>query len=399
MTTKITDQTLPPGKDEHFAWDPAMPGFGLRLRRRKDGSLLRKWIVQFRNDAGRTRRIDIGSADRITPAQARKVADQHLANAKLGKDPQAERAVKRAAAAITLRSVIDDYLAAKQPLLRPASFRIAKLYLLGPYFAPLHTLGVSNITRANVAARLTAITARHSANTSAAARKQIAALFVWAMEEGLVESNPVDGTRPPARPQERDRVLTDAELAAIWNAGDGDGEFARIIHLLVLLGSRRTEVGGMRWSELDLEAGTWTLPKERSKNHHAFTISLPPAALAIIKSVAPRAGRDHLFGEVAGFQSWARGKTAIDERLGDKVQPWTLHDIRRTVATGMADIGVEPHHIEAVLNHHGGHRAGVAGVYNRSAYVPQIRTALLRWSEHLLALVEGRKSNVLAFTA
>jgi integrase len=156
----------------------------------------------------------------------------------------------------------------------------------------------------------------------------------------------------------------------------------------------------MRSGELDLDAGTWTLPKERSKNHRAHTFTLPTAALAIIGMV-PRSERDHLFGTRAdrGFTAWDHGRAALDCHLAGAVKPWRLHDIRRTVATKMADIGIEPHIIEAVLNHYSGHRAGPAGVYNRSAYERAVKAALARWSEHVLALVEGRASNVVALHA
>jgi integrase len=183
---------------------------------------------------------------------------------------------------------------------------------------------------------------------------------------------------------------------AIWNAC-GDDDFGRILRLLILLGSRRQEVGGMRWSELDPDAGTWALPAERSKNGRSHTIALPAPAAAIVNRV-PRRNRDHLFGDWAGagFTSWSRGKVEIDRRLAGTVKPWHVHDARRTVATRMADIGIEPHHIEACLNHYSGHRRGVAGVYNRSSYDRAVKAALARWAEHVLALVEGRESNVVA---
>jgi integrase len=93
--------------------------------------------------------------------------------------------------------------------------------------------------------------------------------------------------------------------------------------------------------------------------------------------------------------TWSRHKARLDRRLGFE-RPWTLHDLRRSVATRMADIGVEPHVIEATLNHHSGFRSGVAGTYNRSAYTPQIAAALARWSAHVAVLVENRTSNVVA---
>ena len=211
------------------------------------------------------------------------------------------------------------------------------------------------------------------------------------MEEGWAQANPVVGTRKPADPKPRDRVLSNAELVAIWNAC-ADDDHGRIIRLLVLLGSRTHEIGGMRVGELDLEAGTWELPEERSKNHRAHLIALPPAALQIVRTVFPWGEREHLFGarSVRGFAEWRHNKEALDRRLNGAVKAWQLRDIRRTVATRMGDIKIHPHVIEAVLNHHSGYRAGVAGVYNRSPYRDEVRAALARWSEHVFALVEGR---------
>jgi len=116
-------------------------------------------------------------------------------------------------------------------------------------------MGIGEISRADVATRLTAIRRAHSSHTAAAARRAISAMFVWCMEEGLVDANPVAKTRKPAEAKSRDRVLSDAELVAVWNACNSDGDYGSIVRLLILLGSRRQEIGGMRWCELDLEAG------------------------------------------------------------------------------------------------------------------------------------------------
>jgi integrase len=395
------------GQSETFAWDTELPGFGLRLQGRR-----RTYVAQYRAH-GRTRRVTLGTTERLTPMQAREGARKILARVSLGDDPQAEKAAKRVEAERTFRKVVDVYLAAKQPTLRPSSFRIATLYLAnGPYFRPLHAMGINEITHPDIAARLSSITRNHSAHTAAAARRQISSLFRWAMEEGWVQANPVVGTRKPADPKPRDRVLSDAELVAIWNAC-GDDDYGRIVQLLILLGARRSEIGGMRWSELDLTAGTWALPAERSKNHRAHTITLPPPALAIVRAASdlrfasltrqqlPFGNRGHLFGVRAGsgFAAWDHGRATLDRRLVGAVKPWRLHDLRRSVATKMADIGIEPHVIEAALNHFSGHRRGVAGVYNRSPYERAVKAALARWSERVLALVEGRKSNVVAFHA
>src|SRR5262249_14165267 len=150
----------------------------------------------------------------------------------------------------------------------------------------------------------------------------------------------------------RERVLSDSELVALWNACKDD-DSGRIFRLLILLGQRRSEVGGMRWSEFDdpERPSTWTLPAGRSKNGRAHTLPVPPMALDIIRAVPKMVFRDQLFGARSdeGFASWNKGKIALDQRSG--VTNWTPHDIRRTVATKMADIGVQPHIIEQVLNH------------------------------------------------
>jgi integrase len=152
-------------------------------------------------------------------------------------------------------------------------------------------------------------------------------------------------------------VLSNAELVAVWNACDGDDDYGHIVRLLILTGARRQEIGGMQWTEFD-PVGNWTLPAARSKNKRQHVVALPPAALAIIVAVPRRADREHLFGDrsVCGFVRWAEGKRLADRRLGNSVKSWRLHDIRRTVATRLADIGIEPHIIEALLNHFSGHR-------------------------------------------
>jgi integrase len=255
---------------------------------------------------------------------------------------------------------------------------------------------ITAVTRADVAACIRAILRNHSVPTAAAARRALSAFFTWAIAEGLLANgaNPVDGSFCPGDPAPRDHVPSNAELVAIWNAC-GDDDFGRIVRLLILLGNRRAEIGGLSWSEIDLDRGVWVLPAGRSKNRRSNAVVLPALALAIIQSV-PRTERDQLFGvrAGAGFASWSGSKLDLDRRLGSTVEPWRIHDLRRAVATGMADIGIEPHHIEACLNHYSGHRRGVAGVYNRSSYERAVAAALARWSEQVQALVDGGESKI-----
>jgi integrase len=401
LDTKTTSNlALPDGKTEQIFWDSELRGFGLRLRRRGD-RLHRSWIAQYRVN-GRTRRPKLGSAETLLAHEARAAARKVLAGAALGGDPQQEKQTRRRAATRVFSAVVGSYLEARRTELRANSFRSVKRYLTGPYFKPLHVIGVSEITHADVAACIRTIEQTRSAITAGCARRALSTLFAWAIAEGLMGPrpiNPVVGTRQPAGSVPRDRVLTNAELVAIWNATASDAYYSKIVRLLMLLASRPAEIGGMRWAELNLDTGTWSLPKQRSKNHRAHEIVLSKPALAIIRSVEQQPGRDCLFGAHVGFKQWWTAKLMLDRQLGDQVKPWRLHDVRRSVATGMADIGIMPHVIEQVLNHQSGHRAGVAGIYNRARYDREVTAALVRWSEHLLALVEGRASNIVALTA
>ena len=245
---------LPAGKNEEIFWDSELENFGLRLRRRTDGGLSRTFTAQYRADGHQRRKT--WAADKLTPAQARDAARKHLAQVELGHDPQAEKVAKRRQATRTVRTVVATYLEARQSKLRPESFRIAKLYLENPmYFGKLHPKAIDAVVRADVAECVRTIASRRSAPTAAAARRALSAFFSWAIAEGLLGdgANPVVGTRRPDDSTPGDHVPTVAELVAIWKAC-GDDDFGRIVRLLILLGNRRQEVGGMCWSELELTA-------------------------------------------------------------------------------------------------------------------------------------------------
>jgi integrase len=392
----IAGLDLPEGKGDHIYFDDELPGFGYRLRR-SGQRILRRWVLCYASH-GRSRRLLIGDAAVLTPAQARKAARSAKAKVTLGGDPQGEKVNERLRSARSLRAAIDVYLTAKDPEWRKATRCANRRYLTGPYFRPLHPVPINDITRADVAARVRAITKANGNAAAGFARTSLHTFFAWAMGEGLAEQNPVIGTNRPPSGKTRERVLGDRELALIWHAC-GDDEHGRIIRLLILLGARRQEVGGMRWSEIDIARAVWTIAASRSKNHRAHSLSLPAMAMDIIESVPKVEGRDHLFGAWAecGFTRWGMDKAALDERLGGSVAPWRVHDLRRSVATGMATLGVEPHHVEAVLNHFSGHRSGVAGIYNRASYLNQIRAALALWADHVRSITEGTERRVVAF--
>jgi len=223
----------------------------------------------------------------------------------------------------------------------------------------------------------------------------LATFFGWCVEQGFVDTNPVGKRSKKSRRQSRDRVLDDAELAAVWKACAND-DYGKIVRLLIITGARRDEIGGMRWGEFDIDNRTWTLPAERAKNNRALKLTLPGLAWEIVESTTQRAFNDHLFGiGKNGFNNWFSTKRALHQRSGTK--GWTVHDLRRSAATGMANIGVQPHIIEATLNHVSGHKAGVAGIYNRSSYEREVRNALALWAEHIISITTGEQRKVISF--
>jgi integrase len=166
----------------------------------------------------------------------------------------------------------------------------------------------------------------------------------------------------------------------LWR-GLGDDRFSEIVRLLLLTGQRRNEIGHLQWSEIDLSRKLIVLPPERVKNGRQHEIPLSRQALTVVERLPRRNSSPFLFSDKQGFNDWDGAKQQLDKRVG--IAPFTLHDLRRTCATGMAELGVQPHIIEAVLNHVSGHKAGVAGIYNRARYEADMRQALQLWADHL----------------
>jgi integrase len=181
----------------------------------------------------------------------------------------------------------------------------------------------------------------------------------------------------------RERVLSPDELRRLWQALS-DNRFSEIVRLLLLTGCRRTEIGSLTWDEIDLGRRLIVLPPTRTKNGRGLELPLSTQALAIVERVPRRNTTRFLFSDTNGYRSWDQDKLRLDARLG--IAPYRIHDIRRTVATGLAELGTLPHIVEACLNHQSGHKAGIAGVYNRARYSDEMRTALQKWADHIDAL-------------
>jgi hypothetical protein len=237
---KVAALQMPDGKVDHIEWDDSLPGFGVRSRGKT-----KRWVVQYR--AGKQqRRESIGDVRRVGLEAARKIARQRFAAAEMGGDPGAERTQARVAArALSLGDVVARYLAAKEDVLRPSTFKQAKMHFR-VHWKPFLGLPIDSITRSHVAARLQDLIKEHGRTSAARARGNLSAVINWAAKAGLClsESNPVLMTHDPVEGiQPRERVLTDRELRVVWQQS-GDGPFGAIVKMLTLTGCRRDEIAG-----------------------------------------------------------------------------------------------------------------------------------------------------------
>jgi integrase len=380
---KLTDAAaatlqLPPGKDDALFWDDGVPGFGIRIR----ASGVRAWVFQYKAGGHATRRLTIGRVGAVRAARARKIAGEYHAQVRLGRNPSAEKRAAAARSRDTFGALARLYLE-KCDGLRANTLR-SKTRALLKYAAPLHSTPLDAVDQRAVARLLTQVEASSGGVTANRLRANMSALYTWAFKEGLASNNPVANTRKREE-QPRDRVLSPQELALIWDALP-PGNYGAVVKLLILTGQRANEIAHLKWSEI--EAGQIQLPRERTKNKRAHIVPLGPTAISITQ-LQPRSN-EFVFAGRRGmpFADWFHAKRVLDARL--PLPQWVLHDLRRSVATGMADIGIQPHVIEAVLNHVSGHKGGVAGIYNRASYAKEKAEALARWDEHLSGVVRGR---------
>ena len=374
----------------------------------------KSWALRYRA-AGRPAKLTLGPYPTLDLATARRRAQEALGEIASGKNPAADKKVVREAqraansTADRVEAVANSFIERYVKRNVGASWARETERLLRVEVIPqIGSKRIGEVSRADIHKLLDEMVDRGSPINANRLLAVLRRMFNWCIERGLVERSPCDKLKAPSPEQARDRVLSDSELRVAWQAFERIGwPFGRIAQLLLLTGARRDEIAGARWSEIDLEGKTWTIAKERSKNGVAHGIPLSDAAIQIIKSL-PRIG-----GKGDGFvfttttrapvSGWSRAKAHVDKAIlavtQDDAAPahWTLHDLRRSAASGMAGIGIAPHVVEAVLNHKSGTIKGVAAVYNRYSYSTEKRAALDAWARRLEAIVTGASAtNVIA---
>jgi integrase len=393
MKLKLSETNIPalesqfagPDRDKVDAvyWDTEIAGFGMRFRR--GGK--RTFVLQYKI-AGSERRMTLGPYPGITAKKARELAQAALGDKWHGKDPQADRRAAKAKAqqVTTLAEVIDLYLLHKKSDLRPISFYETERYLR-KVWKPLHSLDIGEIKRKAVAKILDEL--KHK-TAAARARASLSAVFTWAMRRGHADANPVIGTENPDPHTQGERVLSGDELRALWNACDGRNDYDHIVRILILTGCRKSEVGGMRWSEFSNDRTVWAIPADRTKNGKSCTLPLPPTFWNVIDGIKQRDGTDNVFGySDRGFRNWTHPKNDLDRRSG--VSNWTHHDLRRTFRTGLGKLGIPPHIAELCINHSKG---GLIAVYDKHRYEGEIAAALAMWADHVRSIIEGTAPTV-----
>lgn len=365
--------------------DGKIAGMGVRVT----AAGVKSFFLAYRI-GGKPHRLNLGRYPATSLAKARAKAHAALAVLGDGRDPRAPEGRKT-----PFPDALTTFVEGHCKRHNRASTAAETERLLRVYFLPTwKKRTIESITRADVTAALEPVMKR---GAHAAARHAFAAvrkLFNWMVEQGRLETSPCAGMKPPAKHTSRDRVLTDDELATIWRSAEEQGfPFGRIVQLLMLTAQRRAEVSSMEWEELDDGKAVWTIPAGKTKNGKPHAVPLTPAALAVLARVE-RTTSPYVFPARGmpeqPYTGWSKGKRMLDEAAG--LHDWTLHDLRRTAATGMARAGVQPHIVERVLNHVSGTFAGVAGIYNRFKYDDEMRQALEAWEAHVGKLRD--KANV-----
>jgi integrase len=404
LTKAKIEKTKTPTTGQIVLWCEKLPGFGCRVF----PSGQRSFVVCYRLRGARQKHwVTLGTYGLVTLEQARDKAEEILAKVKLGEDPQAERRARAEAALSEARVLMVGGLVQRYSGALRAGTASSKR-LRGKAATPAYIADTAlhlerfaeryrkqpaaTISRADVQAALNEYIEQPSVH-----RRMYGAIhrmFRWARRTELVANDPTaDIETTFARP--RERVLSLEELALIWRAAGGlEPLYCNVVHLMITTGQRRNEVAGMRWGEIDLARGLWTLPGDRTKARRQHIVTLPSLAIAVLQArrkallrapevddlVLPAISRD---GKgIAPVSGWAWLKREIDKRA--EIAPWQLHDFRRSLVTHLAEKGADVAVLDSMLNHAASAtRGGVIGVYQRASLREPMRKVIALWDELL----------------
>ena len=391
---RIEELECPAGKKDALVFDDEQKGLAVRVTVSGGKSYLAQYTL-----AGSKRRVALGSCSGISLAAARDAVRTILGDVAKGRDPAADRKAaaldarrKAAHEALTLDALLDQWSALRLADKRQ-SYAAEAVRALRHAFDRSLALPAADLDRAAVVRVLDGLTKDGKPAMATRTAAYGRACFQWAIRRSALETNPF--TNLPLTPvAKRERVLTDEELRSIWLATAGPGPYNAIVRMLMVTGQRREEVAGMTWDEIAPDVSAWTIAASRAKNGAAHIVPLSAQAHAVLRAAPRRESVDEpelVFPGLRGqFNGYSKAKEALDEKCS--VKDWRLHDLRRTMATGLQWLGVRLEVTEAVLNHVAGSRAGIIGVYQRHTWAVEKRSALNAWGAHVAAIVEGRES-------
>ena len=372
--TDLSIKSLKPSNKQVDYYDTKIKRFGLRVS--PTGTKAFFLWYRFQNKG---KRLGLGRVGVVNLSDARKKALQALADIANGTDPKLRyKSEAPDADGPTFELYVDTFIS-KYAKRHTKSWSETDRLLKREFVSKWGKRSLASITKTDLISVLDAIVDRGSPSAANHAFAAVRKLFNWAVERGDLEISPALNVKKPTKHVSRDRVLSMDELTGIWSAADQMGHpYGVIVQLLILTAQRRQEVAGMRWAEIDLPQGIWTIDRDRNKSGRQHSVPLSPAVSKLIRKqqqdgdlVFPGRKSD---SPVSGWSKWKR---QIDELSG--VTNWRLHDLRRTAATGMAKAKTPPHVVERILNHTTGTLGGVAGVYNQYGYLDEMRAALEQW--------------------
>jgi integrase len=365
--------------------DELLPGFVLRV----SPSSARTFGVRYYFE-GRVKRFTLGDVCVVSLAEARDEARRVLAQVAMGRDPQGEKvaARKRREGALSFGELAQRFMKDNEARLRPNTRRQWAGILEGKIQPELGSLAPENVTRAHVRdfVRKIAQDTPYMANRTFQLVRRI---FSWAVGEDLVPASPCVGFQKPAEERPRERTLSSDEISAVWAALEAEGRIGDAVRLGFYTGARVSEILGLPFAEIDFSSRLWTVTPERSKNGDAHPIPLSPAAVSVLERLRATApGQPYAFPGPSPAAGAVRSIQRCMQRITRRSSvTFRFHDIRRTVATGLASLGTPDYIVDAVLGHT---PQRLRRTYNRYQPVRETRVALAAWAAELERIVSGQ---------
>jgi integrase len=414
LTQAAVERLSPPASGRTEYWDSLLGGFGMRISAPQAGKPARRvWQCMYRVKVDGKRRLireTLGTLGEIPKVdEAREKARQSMAKARAGTNPVTERreaaADTVAAATTTFAAVADRYMLEHVDRNCAASLIRETGRILERDVKPRWgSRQIGEITKGDVNDLIDEIAARRdrkrlgaTGGAAVQANRTLArlkTLFRWAASKGLCDKDPTEGVRKAIKEIPRDRFLEDDEIKAFWSGCDKLGwPFGSLLKTLLLTAQRRDEVGGMRWSEIDLDKCQWTIPGGRTKNSKAHVVHLSALAIEVLEATTRTASLVFTTNGKTPVSGFSKVKERLDRHMPGSPS-WILHDLRRTATTGMAKLNIAPHVVDKILNHTAGTIRGVAATYNRFQYLPERQAALEAWGRYVESLIRPTPSNI-----